>query len=1227
MSSSAPPTRATRESFGDVLRRACARIALAVLLLGALEWFWARRLEVDITLARVVALLATLAVVLAGACAAGAVLVGLTSRLGRRGASWVDGLLAAPVAWHVADRLCSGGWIRTLRFHGALQALLALALVASAVIAGRWVRAARRATDPGSRLRHGALALVCLLLASAADNLVEVGHYLPFHLTLAVAVLGVSFVLALVVWPVGRPAPRLLGGLAMLLLAILGGAWLTVGDGEAADDMVRYTNGLLPKARLALVQMEDQLVAALEHVRRDPGRELFVEIAPPPNLLESVDRLDDDSWQTAGRLLVLGHDSISLAGDGGGGDTGGGERHDGDGNDGDQSGALSQQVRTPLRAGARLLASARVRPAPGSAALTATLALTLPGTDGRHATSSVLAPGWNELGVEVDSSAAQPMESEALSPRVVFGIDPDAIRAEQGLAWITAVPAELGDQADNRRAGGTPGLVLLEDGVPIGPNQPRHALIREVGGGAYSHWSNALYFSSSDGSDPRRNGRRYELASPAGPAPSPSSPTWTLEFHGQGAAEVQDASLVDLDSGGGAELARKLAEEFLLVPTGGPAAESIRAATRNVIVVLLDAVRDDHVGPRADGASLTPQLDGLAADGVRFSCTYSPSDHTGRSVPCIATSLPLEVTLRAADLGVPLETWVSKLAERGFRTFNNGSDYIRRKYAHVPLPEAFGAQELGTFDSHSDELCAELLAFVAQRDDRPFAAYTHWSYAHVGFSPTMVDDYAAMVQKCDDGIGALVAGLRERGEWDRTLLVVTADHGYGLGERNRYLGAHGCAELSVRVPLILHVPGLDGGGLEPSTPVSNLAIGPTLLDVLDPGGRHVLGAASLLPLLLEPEASGSPPVFSSTGNTWMTRDGDFKLTEEADYRSSAVFDMEHDADGLHPLQDPRLTRRLQGLREREQERQTRLAQALVAGSGRGIAPVVASLFAREHLDADAVEPLVQRLWSLGRPSREYVLAELYRRRIGGLGAALAGVRRASHQRDDDLLLVVAAWAGAEGALDEVSERLEQLHPDALAWFAATLVGLDDEQVAPLAPALVALTVARWSSAPALTSDDGRLVAMLCRGLAARLPAEQLGPVKDVAIELNNAWAAEPNDGPYFASLEDRKFERLMLLQVFREKPVADDLARAERLLRTRDFGDVVARMCKRLDTPEAKGWLLELLAHWSVPGERPPGSYLCYVIPILNGFDDAAFRAAADRVIQERFPYHPRLDP
>jgi hypothetical protein len=98
-------------------------------------------------------------------------------------------------------------------------------------------------------------------------------------------------------------------------------------------------------------------------------------------------------------------------------------------------------------------------------------------------------------------------------------VEPTEMRHEIGKAWYVELPPGWQATADGVDHPRRSTAVLLEDGRPLGPAHAIHATIRESGGGAYSHWLGLLYFSSSDGSDPRANGREYVLEDRADAAP------------------------------------------------------------------------------------------------------------------------------------------------------------------------------------------------------------------------------------------------------------------------------------------------------------------------------------------------------------------------------------------------------------------------------------------------------------------------------------------------------------------------------------------------------------------------------------------------------------------------------------------------------------------------------------------------------------------------------------
>lgn len=102
------------------------------------------------------------------------------------------------------------------------------------------------------------------------------------------------------------------------------------------------------------------------------------------------------------------------------------------------------------------------------------------------------------------------------------------IRPEQGLAFQATLPATAPSAHEAPVE-----AVLLEDGREIGKASD-HEAIRQHGAGRCSFWHGTLWFSSSDGSDPRSNGRRYEVAW------RPSSPVrWqTLSWTAAGACTL-----------------------------------------------------------------------------------------------------------------------------------------------------------------------------------------------------------------------------------------------------------------------------------------------------------------------------------------------------------------------------------------------------------------------------------------------------------------------------------------------------------------------------------------------------------------------------------------------------------------------------------------------------------------------------------------------------------------
>jgi hypothetical protein len=125
----------------------------------------------------------------------------------------------------------------------------------------------------------------------------------------------------------------------------------------------------------------------------------------------------------------------------------------------------------------------------------------------------------------------------ALRPDGPRSIPPNLIQQESGNAYMVKLDRlyKFAYEIDPYRQRRPSPLQLTENGLPLGPSHTTHDAIRGSGGGAYSHWGNRLWMSTSDNSDPRFNQRRYQVTAPVRLKPSW---LWSLLFIAAGSALV-----------------------------------------------------------------------------------------------------------------------------------------------------------------------------------------------------------------------------------------------------------------------------------------------------------------------------------------------------------------------------------------------------------------------------------------------------------------------------------------------------------------------------------------------------------------------------------------------------------------------------------------------------------------------------------------------------------------
>ena len=142
-----------------------------------------------------------------------------------------------------------------------------------------------------------------------------------------------------------------------------------------------------------------------------------------------------------------------------------------------------------------------------------------------------------------------------------------------------------------------------------------------------------------------------------------------------------------------------------------------------------------------------------------------------------------------------------------------------------------------------------------------------------------IQAYLACVASVDEQIGRILDVVDQSPLKDNTIIVLTSDHGWGMGEKD-YLYKNSLWQESTQVPLIVRAPGIARAGTVCGQPVSLIDLYPTLIDLCDLTGNtmkndkgHPLDGHSMRPLLAAPEAGqwSGPDEALTTLYKWRTK--------------------------------------------------------------------------------------------------------------------------------------------------------------------------------------------------------------------------------------------------------------------------------------------------------------------------------------------------------------------
>ncbi|HEV2020969.1 MAG TPA: sulfatase, partial [Terriglobales bacterium] len=308
---------------------------------------------------------------------------------------------------------------------------------------------------------------------------------------------------------------------------------------------------------------------------------------------------------------------------------------------------------------------------------------------------------------------------------------------------------------------------------------------------------------------------------------------------------------------------------LLLAPTAGHAAAPPPAI--NVVVITIDTLRADHLGCYGYKAAETPNLDQLAAEGVRFERAYTPVPITLPSHAVIFTgTYPMYSGMHdfsGNNLNPQQPTLASILKQNGYATgavlgsavldsrfgLNQGFDFYYDHFDFSRLQEA----NLDEMERPGNVVADEALKWLKEHAQKKFFLWMHLYDPHHPYTPPAPyserhksQPYDGEIAFADEQVGRVVRFLKAQNIYQRTLIVVTGDHGEGLGEHGEKTHGFFIYDSTLHVPLILKLPvGQNARPARVSTDVSTVDLLPTVLDALHLAPPAQVQGRSLLPLL------------------------------------------------------------------------------------------------------------------------------------------------------------------------------------------------------------------------------------------------------------------------------------------------------------------------------------------------------------------------------------------
>jgi arylsulfatase A-like enzyme len=278
-----------------------------------------------------------------------------------------------------------------------------------------------------------------------------------------------------------------------------------------------------------------------------------------------------------------------------------------------------------------------------------------------------------------------------------------------------------------------------------------------------------------------------------------------------------------------------------------------------VVLIHLESARAQSVTPYNKDLKTTPFLDELAKSSLLAERAYTTIPNTLKA--SISVNCGVDPDLRPgveARSGVPARGLADLLKEQGYRTvfFQSSTQNFENfgaladnlgyeEYYPLETMDTEGFERSNYFGYEDDIMLKPSEEWLREHENEPFIAEYllgtgHHDYECLGTShgdkgfseDDLINSYLNCMRLQDIFLKNLIDQYKELGLYEDTIFVIYGDHGEGFGEHGRFQHDDTIWEEGLHVPLLIHAPGLIGGGEQVEELSNHADILPTVLELL-----------------------------------------------------------------------------------------------------------------------------------------------------------------------------------------------------------------------------------------------------------------------------------------------------------------------------------------------------------------------------------------------------------